>query len=430
MSDDWPNVELANLMEAERGVSYGIVQPGKPAPGGVPLVRVSDVRHGRIDTRTPLHVAPEVETAYARTRLRGGELLITIVGTVGETAVVPESLAGWNVARAIAVLPVRRDVSAYWLQLALRAPTVKALIDSRLNTTVQATLNLRDLATLPISLPPCEDRNRIITVLGAHDDKIDLNRRMNETLEAMARAIFKDWFVDFGPTRAKMEGRAPYLVPEIWALFPDRLDDEGKPEGWSYGTLDLISTLNSESWGARNSPLAVRYVDLSGVKWGYIDTTTDYAWNEAPSRARRILRRGDTVLGTVRPGNGSYALVDQDGLTGSTGFAVLRPKAEHDRELVWCAATSRENIDRLTHLADGGAYPAVRPEMVAATELSVGNLRIRRAFSTLCAPLLDRIEANKREAQTLAATRDLLLPKLMSGEIRVKDAEKLAEAAA
>ena len=78
-----------------------------------------------------------------------------------------------------------------------------------------------------------KEQPAIASILGALDDKIDLNRRMNETLEAMARAIFKDWFVDFGPTRAKMEGRAPYLAPEIWALFPERLDDEGKPEGWA-----------------------------------------------------------------------------------------------------------------------------------------------------------------------------------------------------
>ena len=81
------------------------------------------------------------------------------------------------------------------------------------------------------SVSPARDQLDIASTLGALDDKIDLNRRMNETLEAMARAIFKDWFVDFGPTRAKMESRAPYLAPEIWALFPDRLDDEGKPEG-------------------------------------------------------------------------------------------------------------------------------------------------------------------------------------------------------
>ena len=87
----------------------------------------------------------------------------------------------------------------------------------------------------------------IASILGALDDKIDLNRRMNETLEAMARAIFKDWFVDFGPTRAKMEGRAPYLAPEIWALFPDRLDDEGKPEGWHETAIDSVEVVNRQT---------------------------------------------------------------------------------------------------------------------------------------------------------------------------------------
>ena len=87
----------------------------------------------------------------------------------------------------------------------------------------------------PITVPPIHEQNAIASILGALDDKIDLNRRMNETLEAMARAIFEDWFVDFGPTCGRMEGRPPYLAPEIWALFPNRLDDEGKPEGWSVG---------------------------------------------------------------------------------------------------------------------------------------------------------------------------------------------------
>jgi type I restriction enzyme S subunit len=95
-----------------------------------------------------------------------------------------------------------------------------------------------------VPLPYLSEQAEIVSLLGALDDKIDLNRRMNETLETMARAIFKDWFVDFGPTRAKIEGRTPYLSPEIWALFPDRLDDDGKPEGWERSTLSHIADLN------------------------------------------------------------------------------------------------------------------------------------------------------------------------------------------
>lgn len=182
MSADWPSVELRCLIEPERGISYGVVQPGAAVADGVPIVRVGDVREGRIKVCAPLRVAKEVEAGYSRTRLRGGELLITVVGTVGETAIVPDSLAGWNVARAIAVLPIKPEVGARWVKRALLSPASSAQIKSRLNTTVQATLNLGDLAKLPILLPPTLERERIEAVLGALDDKIDLNHRMNETL--------------------------------------------------------------------------------------------------------------------------------------------------------------------------------------------------------------------------------------------------------
>ena len=91
------------------------------------------------------------------------------------------------------------------------------------------------------------EQDEIVSLLGSLDDKIELNRRMNETLESMARAVFKDWFVDFGPTRAKAEGREPYLAPELWELFPDALDDEDKPEGWSFAPLTTIAEVNPES---------------------------------------------------------------------------------------------------------------------------------------------------------------------------------------
>jgi len=277
------------------------------------------------------------------------------------------------------------------------------------------------LNSLPIPDIPLPEQREIAATLGALDDKIELNRKMNATLEAMARALFRDWFVDFGPTRAKMEARAPYLSPDLWPLFPDRLDDKGKPEGWEMGTLNDLASLNPESWTARNAPAQVSYVDLANTKWGSVDKVEVYAWADAPSRARRILRAGDTIVGTVRPGNGSFCYVGEDGLTGSTGFAVLRPLHPRDRAFVWCAATSAENIDRLAHLADGGAYPAVRPDAVAATEVVIPGSGVLEAFRAAVSVNLDLMEANKAESLTLAQTRDLLLPRLMSGELRVGD---------
>ena len=156
------------------------------------------------------------------------------------------------------------------------------------------------------------------------------------------------------------------------------------PKGWKVGTLEDVASLNPESWSTRNAPEEIVYVDLSNTKWGCIEKLETYPWKAAPSRGRRVLRRGDTIVGTVRPGNGSFSLIGRDGLTGSTGFAVLRPQTPSDTELIWCAATSQDNIDRLTHLADGGAYPAVRPEAIAATKLPLADFDTRAAFSIGC----------------------------------------------
>ena len=245
---------------------------------------------------------------------------------------------------------------------------------------------------------------------------------MNETLEEMARALFKSWFVDFDPVHAKMEGRDTGLPNDINDLFPDRMVDSelGEiPEGWEACTIGEIASLNPESWKSGHHPASVAYVDLTNTKWGCIENIETFFWEKAPSRARRVLRKSDTIIATVRPGNGSFALIDEEGLTGSTGFAVLRPHKTYDREFVWCSATSSDNIDRLAHLADGGAYPAIRPSVVLETPVVLADHATRKVFSSTTGKLIDRMEANKRESRTLVDLRDAQLPKLISGELRV-----------
>jgi len=168
-------------------------------------------------------------------------------------------------------------------------------------------------------------------------------------------------------------------------------------------------------------------LDLSNVKHGKIDSIEEYQWEDAPSRARRILKTGDTVVGTVRPGNGSYCLIGEDGITGSTGFAVLRPKNKNDSAFVYLGSCSKENIDRLAHLADGGAYPAVRPELVAQTPIIIAARDLLDCFSGSVSPLFAAAEERKRSSKLLCQARDALLPKLISGEICIPDAEKMLE---
>ena len=286
----------------------------------------------------------------------------------------------------------------------------------------------KDFYGLPVQVPPLPEQRAIAHILGILDDKIELNRRMNETLEEMARALFKSWFVNFDPVRAKMEGRDTGLPPDVAALFPDRLMDSelGEiPEGWEVKRLSDFAALNPESWSQTNHPKGVEYVDLANTKWGVIEATQYYFWKDAPSRAKRVLRSGDTIVGTVRPGNGSYSLVGHEGLTGSTGFAVLRPIHSRYRGLVYLSATSAKNIKRLAHHADGAAYPAVRPNVVEETRIVTPRVdnEILTLFSMTVAPIINRTESNKTESRILATLRDVLLPKLVSGEIRVTETE-------
>jgi type I restriction enzyme S subunit len=192
----WDYKPLARLVDEARGICYGIVQPGSHTAAGVPIVRVNNIKDGRIDTSDMLRVTQDIESKYRRSRLRGGEVLLTLVGSLGESAVVPPELAGWNVARAVGVLPVTQEIGSRWVELCLRSPAIQHFIRTRATTTVQATFNLRDVATIPIPVPPRNEREAISEVLGSLGEKIELNRRMNETLESAAQALFKSWFVD------------------------------------------------------------------------------------------------------------------------------------------------------------------------------------------------------------------------------------------
>lgn len=420
---EWVSCRLA---DACASIDYGFTASANPEPVGPKFLRITDIVGDALRWESVPYVEGDIRD-LERYRLMHEDLVIARTGaTTGESYFIqspPDAVFASYLVR----LKIKQNFSprfiAYWLKSSQFRNYLAGVLGDK---SAQPNASASTMTNSPITIPVDKTyQQAIASVLGALDDKIELNRRMNETLEAMARAIFKDWFVDFGPTRAKMEGRAAYLASEIWSLFPDRLDDEGKPEGWSVGSLSDIAILNPESWSRANYPDRVDYVDLSNTKWGAIETIAQFKSDAAPSRAQRILRPGDTVVGTVRPANGSYAFVSADGLTGSTGFAVLRPIQDIYREAVYLAATSKDNIDRLARLADGGAYPAVRPELVAATEFVSASEGVLAAFSSATGGLIDRAEANKRENRTLAATRDFLLPKLMSGEVRVKDAEKL-----
>lgn len=412
---------LGSLVDEARGISYGVVQPGQHVDDGVPIVRVTDIRHGRINQVDPLKVAPEIADKYRRTVLRGGELLLTLVGTVGETAVVPASLAGWNTARAVAVLPVLDEPGPRWVQYALQTGPAREYIQTRLNTTVQATLNLGDVTTLPIPMPPREARERILKILGALDDKIELNRKTNATLEAMARALFKSWFVDFDPVRAKAEGRAPSgMDAETARLFPNALVESQLgpiPKGWTVEPLDTIADFRNglalQKFRPEEGEPRLPVVKIAQLRTGQPDSGE---WSRADIVPDCILENGDVVFSwsgslTVVVWCGGRAALNQHLFkvtsTAYPKWFYLQWLLEHLPEFQRIAgdkATTMGHIQR-HHLT--AANCVVPPgDLIDATD-------------RLLAPMLEQRVALDLESRHLARVRDELLPRLLSGALDV-----------
>ena len=430
LPEDWAYAPLDSCSE-KNSVTYGVVQPGASLVSGKPLIRVNNFRDTRIDLSDEMYIAPEIEAKYSRTRLKGGEVLLTIVGTVGQVAVVPSRFAGFNVARAVAVIHPLAHIEPEWIALCLRSPLSQHLLGSRANTTVQTTINLKDLRALPIPLPPIEERRAIAEFIGTIDDRITLLRETNATLEAIAQALFKSWFVDFDPVRAKREGCTPEGMDEATAaLFPDGFEESELglvPRGWRVKPLDEIASF------------------LNGLALQKFPPTDD-AWLPVIKIAQ--LRKGDTV-GADRAGRNlkpAYIIQNGDVLFSWSGslevevwcggegalnqhlFKVTSDKhpkwfyylwtkhhLEHFRQIAASKATTMGHIQR-AHLSQ--AKVVVPPE---AFVLAVGE-----CFG----PLLDRWIATLLQVQTLATLRDTLLPRLISGQLRLPEANLQIQGAA
>ncbi len=439
MAGEWRRASIGELCDAgfielQTGPFGSQLHAYDYVDEGIPVVPTEAIRERRIEHSVLPKITEVKAKELGRHRLQSGDILFARRGVraTGHVGCVRKAETGFICGTGAIRLRVIRSsaVDPDFLSHLLADPASVEWFKFHAIGATMPNLNEGIIRSFPLCIPPLPEQRAIAHILGTLDDKIELNRRMSETLEAMARALFKSWFVDFDPVRAKAEGRATGLPRGTEALFPGRLveSEVGEvPEGWGTGTLANLSTLNPEAWTKDTRPDEINYVDLSKTKWGRIEAVTAYRAHDAPSRAQRVLRPGDTVVGTVRPGNGSYAYITDEGLTGSTGFAVLRPKRPEYAEFVYLAATAPDNVDTLANLADGGAYPAVRPEVVAATPTVCMDDRILQTFARLSKPLLGRIAQNERESRTLAALRDTLLPKLISGELRVRAAEALLE---
>ncbi|EGQ8071781.1 restriction endonuclease subunit S [Vibrio vulnificus] len=450
--NSWKLCPLEDVMDAI--IDYRGKTP-KKTESGVPLVTAKIVKDGYVQTPTEFIAEDSYETWMVRGLPEVGDVVLTTEAPLGEAAQLTDS----NVALAQRIVTLRGKkgvLSNDYLLCAMQSNYVQHQLEARATGSTVKGIKQSELRKVILPVPPFEEQQRISNILKSISDKILLNSKTNQTLEQIAQAIFKSWFVDFDPVKAKIETLATggctddaelaamgvisaktldelnslkASNPEAFnklaqtaALFPKDLDSEtGTPAGWNSGVIADIAKLNANSWTKKNRPEQVHYVDLSNTKNGRIETVTSYGFDEAPSRARRILNSGDTIIGTVRPGNRAFAFIGETEkpLTGSTGFAVLSPKEEFWTSFVYLATTNDDAIDEYARLADGGAYPAIKPEVVADTPCVLPTKDIAQKFWQLTGAMLKKAHQARLENEELAKTRDTLLPKLLSGEINV-----------
>ena len=247
---------------------------------------------------------------------------------------------------------------------------------------------------------------------------------MNHTLEQIAQALFQSWFVDFDPVWAKKEGRQPFgMDVDTAALFPDDFEESELgliPAGWRFASVSDVADLNA--WSLKKSDVldVLQYIEISEVRRGDVANIQVYQRGTEPSRARRRLKHGDTVLSTVRPDRKSYflSLNPAPNMVVSTGFAVISPNSV-PWSFAHTALTQTSFFEYLGHLADGGAYPAVRSDVVGSWKVVLAPDTILQKFHQIASPLYMKADCSRRESRLLVEIRDTVLPKLLSAELRV-----------
>lgn len=254
----------------ERKIGYGIVQPGSNQKQGTPIIKVNNIISG-LKSITDLDCTTEqISSKYERTKLRGGELIISVVGTIGKTAIVPKSFAGCNLVRATAMIDIPDLQIAKWVKYYLDSPNGQAYIHQNLNTTVQPTLNIKSLSEMPIPFYSDAQMQRIIAVLESLDDKIGLNNKINENLEQQAQALYQE-------------------------LFINNADSE-----WQKGTISDLGAVVGGSTPAKSKP---EYYTENGIPW---ITPKDLSINK-----EKFISHGENDITELGLGNSSATIMPE-----------------------------------------------------------------------------------------------------------------------
>ena len=428
----WPTLSLRSA-----GVTLFDCEHRTPPAqeSGYPYVGIPQVKDGRIDLAGVRRISSEHFDDWTRkSKPQPLDVVLSRRCNPGTTAFVPKGLEFALGQNLVLLRSNGTRVCQPFLRWLVRGPQWWEQVGKYLNVgAVFDSLKCADIPQFQLSIPPLSEQRAIAHILGTLDDKIELNTRMNETLEAMARALFKSWFVDFDPVRAKMEGRDTGLPQDFADLFPDRLVDSEMgemPEGWEVFRLNQLAKHHTESTSPARSP-GIEYEHFSIPAYDAGQRPVVEPGSGIKSNKTLVLK--DAVLLSKLNPRIPRVWVPADSMGRpqicSTEFLVFTPRSPANKSLLFALFTDQNFRALLKSMVTGTSksHQRVPPKALKTQEVLAGSPRVFKVFGEVMGSSLAGVLRNRSEASTLAALRDALLPNLISGEIRLDDADRAME---
>lgn len=430
MSSETGQISLAEICS---DVSYGYTESASNEPVGPKFLRITDIQGGTFDWNN-VPFCPASDENVKKYQLAVGDIVVARTGnSTGENAQVttvppPAVFASY----LIRFRPDCSRVNPFFVGYQLRSERFRQHVLSVRGGSAQPGANAKQLGAFPVQLIARELQDSTVEILRAIDDSITLLRETNATLEAIAQALFKSWFVDFDPVRAKQEGRAPEGMDEATAaLFPDGFDESELglvPRGWRVGQLGDLARLHKGTVTPLKQPETVyEHYSLPAFDSGQMPAFE--AGREIKSNKTDVPVDA-VLLSKLNPHIPRVWLPAEAGANSvcSTEFLVFTPTNSASREFVFCLFSTAQFQQSLCQLVTGtsNSHQRVKPDGVTATSMVIPAPATLIAFGKIAKSIFDRIGQNRITAQTLANLRDTLLPRLISGQLRLPEAEALA----
>lgn len=438
MANEWPTAKIGDVCLRVTKGTTPTTGGGAFSKSGIKFIKVEAITEsGGFIPEKFAFIDAETDERLARSRLIEDDILFTIAGTIGRVAQVTSAVLPANTNQAVAIVRPNRDaIYPRFLYYTLRDSNRIQLAQSKVVQSVQANFSLGELSAIELPLPSQTEQRAVAHILGTLDDRIELNRKQSETLEAMARTLFKAWFVDFEPVRAKMEGRwqrgqsLPGLPAHLYDLFPDRLVESelGEiPEGWEMRSLDSIANylngLALQKFPPESETEFLPVIKIAQLRAGNTNGADKASTQIKPEY---VVVDGDVLFSW----SGSLEVEVWNGGRGALNQHLFKVTSNEVPKWFYFFAT-RQHLSDFRAIAAGKATTMghIQRKHLTDARIAVAPPESMERFDAVIASQFDQLVSNAQQSRSLAQLRDTLLPKLISGELRVPDAERIVGAA-